>query len=140
MENYSSSGAMGSFKGMGTWWWDPKAQVFRGLWCDNMTPNGCDTSGSTKWEGDQLVGTMQGDMGGQMMMMKFIYSDFKPDSFVMAHGIGPRRQQDAEDDDRHLHEGRRRENVGEKAQSVSATSGPTQAAFGWGISRPAFCH
>ncbi len=89
MENYSSSGAMGSFKGMGTWWWDPKAQVFHGLWCDNMTPNGCDTSGSTKWEGDQLVGTMQGDMGGQMMMMKFIYSDFKPDSFVMVMESGP---------------------------------------------------
>jgi len=89
MENYSSSGAMGSFKGMGTWWWDPKAQVYHGLWCDNMTPNGCDTSGSTKWEGDNLVGTMQGDMNGQPMTMKFIYSDFKPDSFVMTMEMGP---------------------------------------------------
>lgn len=89
MENYSSSGAMGSFKGMGTWWWDPKAQVFHGLWCDNMTPNGCDTSGSTKWEGDNLVGTMTGDMGGQMMTMRFTYSDFKPDSFVMTMEMGP---------------------------------------------------
>jgi hypothetical protein len=89
MENYSSSGAMGSFKGMGTWWWDPKAQVFHGLWCDNMTPNGCDTSGSTKWEGNNLVGTMQGDMGGQMMTMRFTYSDFKPDSFVMTMEMGP---------------------------------------------------
>ena len=27
IENYQSSGAMGgSFKGMGTWWWDPKAR------------------------------------------------------------------------------------------------------------------
>ena len=90
MENYTSTGAMGSFKGMGTWWWDPKAQIFHGLWCDNMTPNGCDTSGSTKWEGDNLVGTMQADMGGgQMMMMRFTYSDMKPDSFVMTMEMGP---------------------------------------------------
>jgi Protein of unknown function (DUF1579) len=91
IENYQSSGAMGgSFKGMGTWWWDPKAQAYRGLWCDNMTPNGCDTSGSTKWEGDNLVGTMTSpDPSGQMMTMKFIYSDFKPDSFVMTMEMGP---------------------------------------------------
>jgi hypothetical protein len=91
IENYQSSGAMGgSFKGMGTWWWDPKAQDFRGLWCDNMTPNGCDASGTTKWDGNNLVGTMQAaDMNGQMMMMKFTYSDFKPDSFVMTMEMGP---------------------------------------------------
>lgn len=89
MENYQSAGAMGTFKGMGTWWWDPKAMLFHGVWCDNMTPNGCDTSGSTKWDGDKLVGTMQGDMNGQMMTMRFIYSDFKPDSFVMTMEMGP---------------------------------------------------
>jgi len=90
MENYQSTNAMGNFKGAGTWWWDPKAQVFHGLWCDNMTANGCDTSGSTKWEGDNLVGTMSApDPSGQMMMMKFIYSDFKPDSFVMTMEGGP---------------------------------------------------
>jgi len=90
MESYQSTGAMGKFNGMGTWWWDPKAQLFHGLWCDNMTANGCDTSGSTKWEGDNLVGTMQApDPSGQMMMMKFIYSDFKPDSFVMTMEGGP---------------------------------------------------
>jgi len=89
VETYQSVGAMGNFKGMGTWWWDPKTQAFRGLWCDNMTPNGCDTSGSTKWEGDKLVGTMQGDMNGQTMMMRFIYSDFKPGSFVMTMEMGP---------------------------------------------------
>jgi len=90
MESYQSAGAMGSFKGMGTWWWDPKTQAFRGLWCDNMTPNGCDSSGSTKWEGDNLVGTMEADMGGgQMMMMRFVYSDMRPDSFVMTMEMGP---------------------------------------------------
>ena len=89
VENYHSTGALGDFMGMGTWWWDPKAQLFHGLWCDNMTPNGCDTSGVTRWDGDKLVGTMEGDMGGQKMIMRFIYSDFKPDSFVMTMEMGP---------------------------------------------------
>ena len=89
MENYQSTGAMGSLKGIGTWWWDPKAQLFHGVWCDNMMPTGCDSSGSTKWEGDKLVGSMQGDMNGQSMTMRFIYSDFKPASFVMTMEMGP---------------------------------------------------
>jgi len=89
VEKYHSAGAMGgSFNGMGVFWWDPKAQVYRGLWCDNFTPNGCDTSGTTKWEGDNLVGTMQGEMGGQKMMTRFTYSDWKPDSFVMTMEMG----------------------------------------------------
>jgi hypothetical protein len=88
-EKYHSSGAMGSFSGLGTFWWDPKAQLYRGVWCDNMTPNGCDTSGTTKWEGDKLVGTMEGEMNGQKMMSRFTYSDFKPNSFVMTMEMGP---------------------------------------------------
>ncbi len=88
-EKYHSSGAMGSFSGLGTFWWDPKAQLYRGLWCDNMTPNGCDTSGTTKWEGDKLVGMMEGEMNGQKMMSRFTYSDWQPDSFVMTMEMGP---------------------------------------------------
>ena len=72
-----------------------------------MTPTGCDGSGTTKWEGDKLVGTMEGEMNGQKMMTRFTYSDFKPDSFVMTMEMGPGCQQDAEGDDHHLHEGRR---------------------------------
>ncbi len=89
MESYHSSGAMGSFSGMGTWWYDSKAGLFHGLWCDNMTPGGCDGSGTTKWDGDNLVGSMETDMNGQKTMMRFIYSDFKPDSFVMTMEMGP---------------------------------------------------
>jgi len=89
-EKYHSVGAMGgSFDGMGVFWWDPKAQVYRGLWCDSMTPDGCDTSGTTKWEGDNLVGTMEGEMHGQKMMTRFTYSDWKPNSFVMTMEMGP---------------------------------------------------
>jgi hypothetical protein len=89
MEMYHSNGVMGAFNGAGTFWWDPKAQVYHGLWCDNMTPGGCDASGTTKWEGDSLVGMMEGEMNGQKMMTKFTYSDFKPNSFVMTMASGP---------------------------------------------------
>jgi hypothetical protein len=90
MEDYHSSGVMGSsFTGFGTFWWDAKGQVYRGLWCDTMTPGGCDSSGTTKWDGDKLVGMMEGDMGGQKMVTTFTYSDWKPDSFVMSMAMGP---------------------------------------------------
>lgn len=88
-EKYRSSGTMGSFTGFGTFWWDSKTQVYRGVWCDNMSPDGCGASGSSKWEGDKLVGTMEGEMNGQKNMTRFIYSDFKPNSFVMTMEMGP---------------------------------------------------
>ncbi len=90
MESYHSKGAMGGdFNGMGTFWWDPKSNAYRGVWCDNMSPNGCDDSGTTKWEGDKLVGNMESEMNGQKMYSRFTYSDFKPDSFVMTMEMGP---------------------------------------------------
>lgn len=89
MQNYRSSGPMGSFTGAGTSWWDPAGKVYRGVWCDNMTPTGCDASGSSKWDGAKLVGTMEGEMNGQKMITKMTYSDFKPDSFVMTMESGP---------------------------------------------------
>lgn len=89
IEKYHSTGAMGSFNGSGTFWWDSKAQLYHGVWCDNMTPGGCDSSGTTKWDGDKLVGTMQGDMNGQKMVTRFTYSDWKPTSFVMTMEMGP---------------------------------------------------
>ena len=88
-EKYHSNGAMGTnFAGSGTFWWDPKQQGYRGVWCDNMTPNGCDDNGLTKWEGDNLVGTMQGEMNGQKVTTKFTYSDWTPTSFVMTMEMG----------------------------------------------------
>jgi hypothetical protein len=84
IEKYHSTGMMGgNFNGFGTFWWDSKANAYRGVWCDTMTPGGCDSSGTTKWEGDNLVGSMEGEMNGQKMLTKFIYSDWKPNSFTM---------------------------------------------------------
>ena len=89
VEKYHSTGAMGTFNGMGVFWWDAKAGAYRGLWCDNMTPGGCDANGTTKWEGDKLVGNMDMDVNGQKTAMRFTYSDFKPGSFMMTMEMGP---------------------------------------------------
>jgi len=90
MESYHSSGAMGNnFSGFGTFWWDSKAQVYRGLWCDSMTPGGCDANGTTKWDGETLVGMMESDANGQKMVMKFTYTNWSPSSFVMDMTSGP---------------------------------------------------
>jgi hypothetical protein len=88
-EKYNSRGAMGSFAGFGNFWWDAKSQAYKGVWCDSMTPDGCDSSGTTKWEGDNLVGMMESEMNGQKMVNKITYSDFKPNSFVMTMESGP---------------------------------------------------
>jgi hypothetical protein len=89
VEKYHSAGTMGgNFNGMGVFWWDAKIQAYRGLWCDSVTPTGCDTSGTTKWQGDNLVGNMESDMGGQKMVMRFTYADWKPNSFTMTMEMG----------------------------------------------------
>ena len=89
LETYRSSGLMNmNFRGSGTLWWDSKAQAYRVVWCDNTLPGGCDASGTSKWEGDKLVSTMESEMHGQKTVTRFTYSDWKPDSFVMTMEIG----------------------------------------------------
>jgi hypothetical protein len=87
LQTYHSTGSMGNFSGVGTDWWDAQAQVYKGVWCDSMAP--CNTTGTSKWDGDKLVGTMEGDMNGQKMITRITYSDFKPNSFVMTMDTGP---------------------------------------------------
>lgn len=82
IENYNSTNSMGKFSGHGVFYWDDKAKAFTGIWCDTMSPHGCDNGGVSKFEGDKLVGTMETDMGGQKIKTRMTYSDFKPDSFV----------------------------------------------------------
>ncbi|MGI9103260.1 MAG: DUF1579 family protein [Terriglobales bacterium] len=82
IQNYSSQGSMGKFSGHGVSYWDDKAKAYSGLWCDSMTPGGCANAGTSKWEGDKLVGTMEMDMGGKKETMRMTYSDIKPDSML----------------------------------------------------------
>jgi len=89
VEKYHSVGTAGHVNGLGVFWWDAKNQVYRTLWCDNGSPNGCEVASTSKWEGDNLVGTMEWEMNGQKMTMRFTYSDWKPNSFVMTMEMGP---------------------------------------------------
>lgn len=87
LQTYHSTGSLGDFSGVGTDWWDAQTQVYKGVWCDSMAP--CNATGTSKWDGDKLVGTMEADMNGQKMITRVTYSDFKPDSFVMTMDSGP---------------------------------------------------
>lgn len=82
IEDYRSQGAMGRFQGHGVLWWDDQAKVYKGIWCDNGTPKGCDTGGESKWEGDQIVGQMTMEMMGKKYSMKMLYSNITPTSFT----------------------------------------------------------
>ena len=79
VRDYRSKGPMGSFTGHSIIYWDPKRQVYGSVWCDSMSPEGCD--GATgKWEGDDLVFNAEGEMMGKKIREKWAYTDIKPDS------------------------------------------------------------
>jgi hypothetical protein len=90
VQHYKSSGGMGSFAGHGVMWWDAKAGGYKGVWCDSMTPTGCEPSkGVAKWEGNNLVGTDEAEMAGQKIAMKETWTDIAPDSFTFVMDGGP---------------------------------------------------
>jgi hypothetical protein len=90
VQDYKSSSSMGSFAGHGVMWWDAKVGGYQGVWCDSMTPAGCQISkGITKWEGNNLVGTDESEMMGQKMAMKESWTDITPDSFTFVMDGGP---------------------------------------------------
>jgi len=82
IERARSHGAMGNFAGLGVFWWDAKASVYRGLWCDSLAPDGCDAMGTGQWTGNILVFTADVDMGQSKLQMKETYSDISTDSFT----------------------------------------------------------
>jgi hypothetical protein len=90
IQDYKSSGAMGSFAGHGVMWWDAKAGGYQGIWCDSMTAAGCTVNkGITKWDGNNLVGTDEMDMMGQKMAVKEAWTDITPNSFTFTMEGGP---------------------------------------------------
>jgi len=90
VQDYKSSSAMGSFVGHGVLWWDAKAGGYKGVWCDSMTPVGCEPGkGAAKWDGNNLVGTDETEMMGQTMAMKQTWSDITPNSFTFTIDGGP---------------------------------------------------
>lgn len=81
----SDGGSFGAFRGHGITYWDDKAKNFTGIWCDTMTPTGCANGGTSKWEGDKIVGFMEmPDEKGVMAKYRMAYSDIKPDSVTFS--------------------------------------------------------
>ncbi len=80
--DYRSKGAMGSFTGHGVIYWDAKRKVYSSVWCDSMSPEGCEVGATGKWEGNDLVFVAEGEMMGKKYQMKQVYTDIKPDSFT----------------------------------------------------------
>jgi len=90
VQDYKSSGDMGSFAGHGVMWWDAQAGGFKGIWCDSMTPTGCAVhKGLAKWDGNNLVGADETEMMGQKVAMKNTWSDTTPNSFTLTMEGGP---------------------------------------------------
>jgi hypothetical protein len=88
VSDLKSTGAMGPFSGHGLTWYDAKAGGYRSIWCDTMTPTGCDDSGVGKWQGNDLVfegdSVMPPEMGGGKMHMVQKFSDITPNSFTFS--------------------------------------------------------
>ena len=83
IQEYRSINSLGTFRGHGVMWWNPLAQAFNGVWCDNATPGGCEMQGQAKWDGEQLVWNGVSEASGKKITFRSVYSDFKPDSFAV---------------------------------------------------------
>jgi hypothetical protein len=82
VSDYRSRGSMGSFTGHGIIFWDAKRQAFSSVWCDSISPNGCEAGISGKWEGDDLVFNSESELLGKKVQSKQVYTDIKPTSFT----------------------------------------------------------
>ena len=87
VSDFKARSTSGPFSGHGVIWWDAKAGAYRSLWCDSESPGGCDATATGKWEGDNLVFTVDAEFPGpdQKMMkmtMRQVYSEMKPASFT----------------------------------------------------------
>jgi len=83
IERSRSHGVMGLYAGFGLVWWDDKAAAYKGMWCDSLSPDGCDPTGSGQWQADgTLVFTSQMDMGQSKMQVKETYSGITADAFT----------------------------------------------------------
>ncbi len=93
IQEYRSIGPLGNFRGHGVMWWNPLAQAFNGVWCDNTTPGGCEMQGEAKWEGEQLVWNGVSEASGKKITFHSAYTDIQPGSFTVkmefSVGSGP---------------------------------------------------
>lgn len=88
VERTRSHGVMGEFAGTGVVWWDAKAAAYKGIWCDSISPDGCDPTGSGQWSGGSLVFNSEMDMGQNKMQVRNTYSNITADSFTFTMETG----------------------------------------------------
>ncbi len=88
VENARIRLGQGGLVGLGIISWDPKDQLYKAYWCDNWSPNGCQPSGTGKWEGDKLILTSETEQDGKKMSIRETYSDFTPDAFNWTMEMG----------------------------------------------------
>ncbi len=87
VQNYHSKNPMGGIQGHAVTWYDAKASFYRTLWCDNVSPAPCDDSGSSHWEGDSLLLSMQANVNGKQTNMTATLANIKPDSFTYSEQL-----------------------------------------------------
>lgn len=95
IQEYRSSSSMGDFTGHGISWWDAEAAGFRGMWCENRSPSGCEDSGLVMWSGDRLTTVYKVKANGQETTVSRTVTIIDPDHFIvrfeMAIGENPMR-------------------------------------------------
>jgi len=95
IQEYSSTSSMGEFEGHGITWWDEEVNAFRGIWCENTSPAGCENLGLAIWEGDQLITEFAVKTYGEKTKVRRIIKLIEPDHFTavfeMAIGDEPLR-------------------------------------------------
>ncbi len=84
-----TSSWMGGFHGHGVTWWDPNDHAFHTVWCDSMTPMGCELAGTGKFDGDTMVMEYVSKATGQPMQMKETMAPSGPDSYTFDFEMGP---------------------------------------------------
>jgi hypothetical protein len=88
IERTRSHGVLGEFAGTGVVWWDAKAAAYKGIWCDSISPDGCDPMGTGQWTGNSLVFTSQMDMGQSKMQVRNTYFNITADAFSFTMETG----------------------------------------------------
>jgi hypothetical protein len=79
VSEYRSQNPAGKFYGLGVYTWDEKNQSYTLYWIDNVSPDPKMFSG--KWEGAQLIFTLETTLDDKATYIKQTYSDFTPWSF-----------------------------------------------------------
>ncbi len=86
MEQYHSKPSFGEQLETALFWWDEKAQKFKGLWCATINDEGCN-SFNARWEADQFICDGEWIYNGKQLVWREVFV-FSSSSFVQKLYIG----------------------------------------------------